>query len=93
MGANDSTIVVRTGYMVPVEANKPKLLPKTKTNKIIEELLKEAKTNETKKTAPYEREEYRRIPDGSLQKVRVKFTPATEQDKKDLWEKWMNKVK
>ena len=95
----DSTTVMHTGYIVPAKTKKANKDLKISPN--MQKLLDKFKRNKTaiakpkpKESTPqgYERDEYIRMPDGSLQKARVKFIPATtEAEKRDLWNKFMNK--
>lgn len=93
----DSTTVMHTGYIVPAKTKKANKDLKLSPN--MQKLLDKFKKSKPVITNPkeltpqgYEREEYVRMPDGSLQKARVKFVPVTtEAEKRDLWNKFMNK--
>ena len=93
----DSTTVMHTGYIVPAKTKKPnkdlKLTPDMQ--KLLDKFKKiKTTTAKPKDSNPQvsEHDGYVRMSDGSLQKARIKFVPATtEAEKRDLWNKFMNK--
>ena len=96
---DSNTTVMQTGYIVPAKNKKPnkdlKLTPDMQ--KLLDKFKKVKKEKAaTPKAAPQSTEQdgYVRMPDGSLQRAKIKFVPAkTDAEKRDLWNKFMNPAK
>ncbi len=89
----DSNPVMQTGYIVPAKDKKTnkdlKLTPDMQ--KLLDKFKKMKKGKAATAPQSTERDGYVRMPDGSLQRAKIKFVPAkNDAEKKDLWDKYMN---